>query len=313
MRTPLDAADGPMLRVTLLHHPARCVLILTGHHAVVDGLSFVQLTRDLLTFLSGGTPPGAPASDPVDSYISRQVAAATPPAESDIVVSDLPGTFRQGPGEHLLVSTAALTTEETAALRRRSHEEKTTVNSAVAAAVLACGSALVPGWETRTLRVHTPMQLRSFVPSQAEGVGNMLAPATTGHPGAEQDLWTAARSFTKTLAPFRETDSVMSSFALWGAVLKQGIGPAQLGDMLAAAAPHDVLLTNLGALGLPVHYGSLTLDALWGPSVFFGFEGEHTIGVNTLDGVLRLMHTSWSTGPALAEATRERLLAAIAR
>ncbi|MFJ4828941.1 condensation domain-containing protein [Streptomyces sp. NPDC088747] len=318
MHTPLDGAEGPLLRVTLLHGPDSCVVILAGHHAVVDGLSFVHLTRDLLTLVSGGTPSGTPASDPVDPFIQEGVmaAAALLPPEPDIVPSDLPGTFRDGPGKQLLVSAAELTAGETAALRRWAREEKTTVNGAVAAAVLASGAALVPGWETRTLRVHTPIQLRQFLPSRAEGaegVGNILAPATTGQPGTERDLGTAARSFTDGLAPFRETAAVMGSFALWGTVLGQGIGPAQMCDMLAAVAPHDVLLTNLGALDLPVRYGELTLDALWGPSVFFGFEGEHTVGVNTLDGVLRLLHTSWSPGPALADAVRDRLLEAIAR
>jgi hypothetical protein len=142
-------------------------------------------------------------------------------------------------------------------------------------------------------------------------MGNILAPATTAQVGKWSDPWEAARSFTDTLAPFRHKSALLQSLALWTGVLQNRPAPADMAGMLAAAAPHELLLTNLGVLPIGTSYGSLTPKSLWGPSVLFGFEGEQTLGVNTLAGTLRILHTSFSPVPELLGLTRERLLSAI--
>ncbi|MGP4047423.1 phthiocerol/phthiodiolone dimycocerosyl transferase family protein [Streptomyces sp. 2A115] len=323
MRHKVDAAAMPPVRAVLLHSPERCALVLVAHHAVVDGLSQAYLVRDLLTLVSGGRGDGAaegPAEahpgHPVDHFLAGEIAdaAATLPSDMDIPLSDRPGVYRTpDPDAELSIDAATLSQSRTAALRERARAEGTTVHGAVAAAALGAAAELNADWSTVPLRVHSPLSLRGLLraPAPAEGMGNILAPATTAQVGKWSDPWEAARSFTDTLAPFRDRSALLQSLALWTGVLQNRPAPADMAGMLAAAAPHELLLTNLGALPIATSYGSLTLESLWGPSVLFGFEGEQTLGLSTLAGTLRILHTSFRPVPELLELTRERLLSAI--
>ncbi|MDH6437029.1 hypothetical protein M2158_005570 [Streptomyces sp. SAI-144] len=317
MRHGVDAAAMPPVRAVLLYSPERCALVLVGHHAVVDGLSQAFLVRDLLTLVSGGSIEGAAEGHPghpVDHFLAREIAAAatTLPSDMDIPLSDRPGIYRTpDPDAALSIDAAALSRPQTAALRERARAEGTTVHGAVAAAALGAAAELNAAWSTVPLRVHSPLSLRGLLPAPAEGMGNILAPATTAQVGKWSDPWEAARSFTDTLAPFRHKSALLQSLALWTGVFQNRPAPADMAGMLAAAAPHELLLTNLGALPIGTSYGSLTLKSLWGPSVLFGFEGEQTLGLSALAGTLRILHTSFSPVPELLELTRERLLSAI--
>lgn len=71
--------------------------------------------------------------------------------------------------------------------------------------------------------------------------------------------------------PVPPQSALLQSLALWTGVFQNRPAPADMAGMLAAA-PHELLLTNLGALPIGTSYGSLTLKSLWGPSVLFGFE-----------------------------------------
>ncbi|MER5219548.1 phthiocerol/phthiodiolone dimycocerosyl transferase family protein [Streptomyces flaveus] len=236
-------------------------------------------------------------------HLAGAGGGAAPPA-----VQHLPQT--PDPDAALSIDAATLPQTQTATLRECARAEGTTVHGAVAAAALGAAAELNADWSTVPLRVHSPLSLRGLLPAPAEGMGNILAPATTAQVGKWSDPWEAARSFTDTLAPFRRKSALLQSLALWTGVLQSRPAPADMAGMLAAA-PHELLLTNLGALPIGTSYGSLTLESLWGPSVLFGFEGEQTLGLSTLAGTLRILHTSFSPVPELLELTRERLLSAI--
>jgi hypothetical protein len=53
------------------------------------------------------------------------------------------------------------------------------------------------------------------------------------------------------------------------------------------APSYDLSLSNLGRLALGTSFGSVRLEAIWGPT-FSAINGERVIGVNTQDGVLRM-------------------------
>jgi len=55
-------------------------------------------------------------------------------------------------------------------------------------------------------------------------------------------------------------------------------------------------------------YGTLTLEELWGPSILFGTEGEHTIGVTTLHDSIHLLYTSFASCPSLLQTGEQILL-----
>ena len=57
--------------------------------------------------------------------------------------------------------------------------------------------------------------------------------------------------------------------------------------------PHELLITNLGRLVVGSNFGSLKLEAFWGPALTMGFEGEQSVGVSTVDGRLACLHVSY--------------------
>lgn len=49
----IDAESGPLVRAMLMHNDASCMLILSAHHSICDGLSLAFAMRDVLQALSG--------------------------------------------------------------------------------------------------------------------------------------------------------------------------------------------------------------------------------------------------------------------
>jgi hypothetical protein len=89
--------------------------------------------------------------------------------------------------------------------------------------------------------------------------------------------------------------------------VESGIDVAGAAQLLAQGFPCELLLTNLGNLPIQFETGALKLEALWGPSVLMGFEGEQTVGVTTTNGSLCLLHTSFAPIHSLLQRT-ERIL-----
>ena len=69
------------------------------------------------------------------------------------------------------------------------------------------------------------------------------------------------------------------------------------------------MLTNLGELTFD-NRGPLKLEEVWGPAVLDGMEGEHTIGVATINGAIGLTHTSHTQSEGLLEAMQNVLIKA---
>jgi hypothetical protein len=61
----------------------------------------------------------------------------------------------------------------------------------------------------------------------------------------------------------------------------------------------DVLLSDLGSQPIAATYDGVSLDALGGAFVTSGFADDQVIGACTIDGVLRLAHTSHLAIPGL--------------
>jgi Condensation domain len=71
LRQPFTQTDAPLIRVVCLHSLDISELIIICHHAIADGLSAVNLVRDLLTIL--GTPepslPFLPMPTPLEALL----------------------------------------------------------------------------------------------------------------------------------------------------------------------------------------------------------------------------------------------------
>jgi amino acid adenylation domain-containing protein len=143
----VDLTRPPLLRITLIKlRPEQQLLLVSFHHAILDGWSLQQLFRQLSTIylaLASGREPVLPPMQPFRNYIrwlNRQDAAAAQRywqrnLEGFDGASRLPFVTQRGETpEDYGAEETALTTDATAALRRFASSQALTVNTLVQAA-----------------------------------------------------------------------------------------------------------------------------------------------------------------------------------
>ncbi|HDR9112439.1 TPA: condensation protein, partial [Burkholderia territorii] len=113
------------------------------------------------------------------------------------------------------------------------------------------------------------------------------------------DLWTAARKIKQDLAPSQTRARVAAELKALDAAMAARPSVEHAAGFLSHVLAFDVLLSNLGNQPIAAAYDGVSLDALWGPFVRSGFADDQVIGACTIDGVLRLAHTSHRTIPGL--------------
>jgi len=61
------------------------------------------------------------------------------------------------------------------------------------------------------------------------------------------------------------------------------------------------MVSNLGVIPFDTEIGSLRLEAIWGPVLLGGLEGEYNVGVATTNGSLSLIVASYLPAAFLLE------------
>lgn len=75
---PFGNGDIPLLRAALLYSDTRCIIIITSHHSIADGLSLTHFIRDVLDSLAGTVLDTLPLQPTVeDICIKAETPVAT--------------------------------------------------------------------------------------------------------------------------------------------------------------------------------------------------------------------------------------------
>lgn len=262
----LPVAEGPLLRVTLLHGADAADLILCACHAATDALGVFTLLRDLLTLLAGGeiTPRmPMPAFEELipaeafssaegarlrDSWWSRQTSERLAAIDWDDLAGRLPVV-----GETRVLADE-LEPEMTAALLARCRAEQTTVHGALSASVLiglADQAADVACTHSVSLR-------QRLEPPFGDEIGLCLSRVLTRHRVApDADFWELARDVRHQITaaiqrgePFDRTLDAVRALSLGGSL---ETGPEAIATM-----------TNPGRISLEPRYGRWLLTAASG-------------------------------------------------
>ncbi len=183
----LDLGIGPALRCVYLP-PATaggsCEIVLTAHHAVLDGASSVPLLTELVALCDGSAsldPPDRtvpPAADTL--FPARYRGLRSYPGRLVFVLRQIADEIgyrlrRRGPPRPPLpeparcrILTLALDEEATAALVRRSRSERVTLNGALTASLLLAAQRHLYGARAGPLRYFAFADLRPYlVPNPA--------------------------------------------------------------------------------------------------------------------------------------------------
>jgi hypothetical protein len=287
--------SGPLLRFVLLTQPEVSDLVMIFHHCMYDGLSAAYALREILYYL---TQPDAPAEpepmppgisdlipEPAIQALTQNAPSGNPP-ESPIM------TFTAASAEdhQLRIFSWSLTEEQTTALIRRCREEQTSLQGAICVALMFAYADLNIGRESASRIVATPINLRPRLKEPvSETIGMLITPTplcdVDCQPG--RHFWDEARAFKSQLNGQNSDEALFAlmvdSDQVIGAAPYSRVVDDFLHMVKTTPTPFDMLVTNLGVLPLPTDYGSLHLEAVYGPMVLLK-EGECVCGVSTIGG-----------------------------
>ncbi|MGC2943348.1 condensation domain-containing protein [Burkholderia ambifaria] len=308
--TRFVGSAAPLLRATLLQGERSSTLILVAHHSVIDGLGSASLIDELLRILSGERLAPLPLVPSLETVLDTDLshAAVLPPPSP----APAPKPFRPDAAQAPHVDALALSADITRRLVVRARAEQTTVHGAIAAAVHEAGRRLSSAWTERALRTVTPIDLRGLSDDARVAAGVYITQTITidDHPRGT-DLWTAARKIKQDLAPSQARASVAAELKALDVVMSTRPSVEHAAGFLSAVLAFDVMVSNLGNQPIASAYEGVSLNALWGPIVTSGFADDQIIGACTIDGVLRLTHTSHGAIRGLLEEVRAILEEAV--
>jgi hypothetical protein len=314
---PFDESRPPLLRATLLHGADRSIIILAAHHSVADGLSLTFLLGDLLRAVSGQKLVRSQETEALERLVERKhgpMAMAAAAASETPAVKRRPKEFRRPDGSAPHVEALRLTPDMTRNLRDGARAEGTTVQSALSAALAAAAALLAPELCKEPLRIVSPFDLRRRLLDQSDHLALCASGVVLSDDGRhDADLWARARHLGLGFAAIPSTDELAAMALSFEAMLANVNAPADARAVFSDLFGCEALLTNLGVVNLPPHYGPLVLEAVWGPAVTLGFVGEQVVGAATFGDQLHLLHTSYAPIKGLLDQMSAEITAALTK
>lgn len=297
---PFDMCKEPPIRFLWLRGDDVSEIVIVCPHALADGYSAAYVIRDFLHYLgnpdaSVTTVPLSPsASDLIPDFRGKWMTVFGAKMKAEFL--KLPGKrepdkarlsgvekISEKPKNYLL--SWELSVEQTSALIKRCRAEGTTVHAALSVAFLrAFGEFYGGGWYRK---IQSPVDLRKRL---AQPVGesfglyiNLVEFFVDCEP--ERSFWEVAREIKRHFIQHCD-DKLLFKTLLDTTVLMDSLAPVITSDTIMSHMPevkYDLSITNLGKLNFPLQYGSLKLEALYGP-VLSGIPEEIVLGVITIGG-----------------------------
>jgi hypothetical protein len=294
MAVSFAAENVPLMRVVLIHGADKSILILSAHHSIADGMSFVYVIRDLLLIMSGEEVTALPLPEPFDERVRRVVKSWPPLTISNGAPAAAPPPFRTSQDPRPTIDTISLPLELSIALRKRAREEGTTVHGAITAAFLLTGRTLSQTWRDQPVRLCSPINARPAF-DIGEDCGLYIHAGTVTFALHDSgDLWALARKYKRELTPQLTPHSIAEAVLPLREIVDE-LTPKTAAELTATVFAREGTISNLGVAPYGPQFGDLRLDALWGPSVLEGLEGEQQLGVASLPGgSINILHCSFT-------------------
>ena len=321
-----DLLNEPPIRFVWLRDENVSELIFVCPHALADGFSAAYLARDFLTYL--GDPeavvesmsPVPQMSDLIPDFPGKRSTiwrsklkaalyklmltfASKKTAQSGFDVDADNLKFSLIPWE--------LTPGQTSALLTRCRTENTTVHAALCAAFLrAFGEFHGDSWNRK---IQSPVSLRERLTQPVgESFGLYISLVEFFvNCALERDFWEVAREIKACFNHHADDKHVFSS-VLDLTVLMDKLAPVITPEILVqtyAGVEYDLSITNLGRLDIPTQFGSLQLEAFYGPSIS-AIPDEIILSISTVGGkmYLNLIFTNLKLDMSQAEEIKAKAM-----
>jgi hypothetical protein len=305
LATPFNPSQAPLIRAVLIQGTRHAAFMLVAHHSIVDGLSLAYAIRDTLNALAGRSLRPLARLPSQDDLMN--VSNIAPGHEQDRLEALVPAVYRRDDNARPTAKGLRLSPGLTSSVRNRAQQEGTTVHGALCAALVLASRQVVAAWREIPLRIWSPINARPLLDA-GESCGLFLGATTSVFDTRAMDFWDIARDAKMGVAANQTTESIAAQLAEFRQVVGSGADVATVAEFGAKVFASEVLLTNLGNLSFDRQFGPVTLEAIFGPAVLAGFEGQQTIGVATVNGALCLLHTSHTPPDGLLEKTESVLI-----
>ena len=302
---PFGAFPGPLMRATVLSASDGASIVLTFHHAIVDGLSGTRILHDVMRALADDCletlPPPPLIEEMIASVASHPLVVGEKASHHDISKA---GSWAAQGSEKFTANLAISEWdhEETARLLRSCKANGTTVHGAICAAA----TRHLPASDANIIRMHCPVDLSRITKIETTGCGLFIGAGIVEIPAVGRKLWEDARCIVDTLRMARSPAVVAGMLQQIAAEMPPTAVKDTVPAFFSSLPQSSAVISNLGVLPFAVEYGSLRLKAVWGPAMLTNLPADRqTIGVSRFAGQLRMVHQSYEPISGLLESIRE--------
>ncbi|MHA4809432.1 condensation domain-containing protein [Flavitalea flava] len=294
--SPFDKKQGPLARVIWLKSEEVSELLVVCPHFICDGISLVNLMRELLmvadqpdTHLS---PTPASGFHSLEMLLSAHLGSAKKRFFKARVFSLLAAValaFRKrytagidDPSGDGYMIRWKLTRENSEILIDRCRSEGASVHAALCVAFLAAFRE-VKGKKARG-KVICPVDIRRLIPEIKTDDLFAFAPIVELSTGNDpiSGFWEKARKFKRALA---EKIARLNGYELL-LISEQfhSLVKKMVNFLLSTEGSHDFTLSNMGRLEIPPHYLGFAVETIYSPTVLFPWRNPNTIVVSSFKG-----------------------------
>ncbi|MGT2440979.1 phthiocerol/phthiodiolone dimycocerosyl transferase family protein (plasmid) [Bradyrhizobium betae] len=289
-----DISGAPLMKASVLLAANSFAICLTFNHTISDGRGALAILRDFI-HLIGGEHLAALSGLPGLNEFAAEYASAelpAPPPENEVKPEI---RIRQVTDDPLQLSILEFDRELTRHLIAKCREESVTVHGAICA---AAAIATKPG-RTGPIGISSPVDLRATAGKDADcpGLFMGLSPAFLQVAG-EDTLWTVARRATDGIMAVRSPEMVAGLTRFLDNIVPK-VADADFAFAVLPPQVRDLMISNLGRLSIQTRINSLNVKSIWGPILNTQVSQSDMIGINTLDGILRMVHVSSGANPSL--------------
>ncbi len=314
INTPFHQEQGPLVRCIWfeeeggVHH-----VLLTVHHVIGDGMSGMQLLRDLLTVAGSNSNRNAYTLEALDNHLAmdhrlppsaRNWAGFVNAAKfsalnifQDIRLGapdlwTIKGEVSIGNRE-TIIAFKEFSEDFTDALADRARKEQSTVHAALSAAICLSFAEEFDDKRMVSVKHRSPVNIRKDLEPPADEEVGMFASLAFFRARINQhdDFWTTARSVREQIEnQVRRSVPVVAATVpcrLYRFFRCDRLDNRKMADIWWRYAKSSTGLTNLGRVDLPTHFGDLTVKELH-TAVSPGIIGDYTSTVTTFNNRLTL-------------------------
>ncbi|HFI3447117.1 TPA: condensation domain-containing protein [Escherichia coli] len=288
--SPFSEGDYSLMKVAFLHDEERCIVIVTTHHVIADGLSVASFIKDLVSIVAGKELPALPLLPSLE-YAYKNIQENKLPGEMNIQSLKKPRDYAERNQKKLNVTRLKLSTGLTEKIIQKAKERQITIHCLVSAA-LALARDNLSGKAEDSVRICTPVNARKHTDLNYGLCFFALIPTHEYKINSASTIWSVADEISASLNEVKTKEGIASLIKC----AKPFMESKNINDMIdydkEQIAP-DITISNLGIIEEPGGVGHLTLKAVWGPCVLIGTEGEHMVGVATINGSIHLIHITY--------------------